>query len=56
MFILVLKIDDQKSKYVTCRFGDGLLKADANEYFNSIVCGFHTIKCWYNCNSKNNSY
>ena len=40
----------------TCRFGDGLLKADANEYFNLTVCGFHTINCWYNCNSNNNSY
>jgi len=32
----------------TCRFGDGLLKADTSEYFNLTVCGFHTINCWYN--------
>ena len=40
----------------TCRFGDGLLKAESSEYFNLTVCGFHTINCWYNCNSNNNYY
>ena len=40
----------------TCRFGDGLLKAESSEYFNLTVCGFHTINCWYNCNSNNNNY
>ena len=40
----------------TVRFGDGLLKADADEYFNLSVCGFHTVNCWYNCNSNNNNY
>ena len=49
------KPQDQINNF-TVTFSDGLLKADSSEFFNLTVCGFHTINCWYNCNSNNNNY